>query len=78
MSTPIPDFTPCCTFDEWVYQATAILGAAAAEIHGAVMSGGTDAANKKLADMIPAFDGMAAEFRTLLGKPARPDMADDD
>ncbi len=72
-----PDFIPCCHFDEWVYQAAAVIGAAAAEIHAAVMSGDTAGANEKLAQMVPAVDGIAAEFRTLLGKPARPDMAEE-
>lgn len=70
-----PDFTPCARFDEWIYQAAVVIGAAAAEIHTAVMSGDTAGANQKLAEMIPAVDAIPAEFRLLLGKPARPDMA---
>jgi hypothetical protein len=72
-----PDFIPCLTFEEWLYQAAAVIGAAAAEIHAAVMSGDTAGANEKLAQMVPAVDGISAEFRTLLGKPARPDIADE-
>ncbi len=70
-----PDFIPCRHFAEWHYQATAVLGAAAAEIHAAVMSGDTAGANEKLSEMIPAVDGIAAEFRLLLGRPSRPDVA---
>lgn len=69
------DFIPCCRFDEWHFQAAAILGAAAAEIHAAVISGDTAGANAKLSGMVPAVDAIAAEFRQLLGKPARPDTA---
>ena len=69
------DFIPCVSFDEWMYQTTAVLGAAAAEIHYAVMSGDTAGANAKLSEMVPAVDAIAAEFRQLLGRPARPDTA---
>lgn len=72
-----PDFTPCCHFDEWTFQAAAVLGAAAAEIHAAVISGDTTSANDKLAEMVPAVDAISAEFRHLLGRPARPDLADE-
>lgn len=70
------DFIPCCRFDEWHFQAVAVLGAAAAEIHyAAVSTGDTAGANEKLSEMIPAVDGIAAEFRLLLGRAARPDIA---
>ncbi len=72
-----PDFIPCNRFDEWTYQAAAVLGAAAAEIHAAVTSGDTTGANQKLAGMVPAVDAIAAEFRQLLGKPTRSDMAEE-
>ena len=71
------DFSPCTHLDEWIFQAAAVIGAAAAEIHAAVLSGDTAGANQKLAAMIPAVDGLAAEFRLLLGKPARPDDNDE-
>lgn len=70
-----PDFYPCCRFDEWLFQAATVLGAAAAEIHAAVMSGDTAGTNTKLCEMVPAVDAIAVEFRLLLGKPARPDTA---
>ena len=70
-----PDFYPCCRLDEWLFQAAAVLGAAAAEIHAAVVSGDTAGSNAKLAEIVPAVDAVAAEFRLLLGKPARPDTA---
>jgi hypothetical protein len=72
-----PDFTPCCHFDEWVYQAAAVIGAAAADIHMATLSGDTASANIRLAEMVPAVDAIAAEFRQLLDKPARPDLAEE-
>lgn len=72
-----PDFIPCCRFDEWHYQAAAILGAAAAEIHAAVLSGDSACANQKLAEMTPAVDAIATEFRHLLGKPTKPDMPEE-
>lgn len=77
MNTEQIEFVPCGHFDEWIYQTTAIVGKAAAEIHGAVLSGDTFGANKTLAEMIPTIDAIAAEFRTLLGYPARPDMAEE-
>jgi len=73
----IPDFVPCADFAEWLPQAAAVLGAVAAELHNTILSGNTDAATIRLTEMIPAFDGMAAEFRVLLGHPARPDLIDD-
>ena len=71
------DFLPCGHFDEWMYQSITALGKAANEIHGAALSCDTFNANKNLAEMIPAIDAIAAEFRTLLGYPGRPDTAEE-
>lgn len=71
------DFTPCHQFDDWLPQAIAVIGAAAAEIHEAALSGDTAQAYKKMAAMIPAMDGLADEFRMLLGYSGRPDVAEE-
>ena len=71
------DFMPCHHFDHWLPQAIAVIGAAAAEIHQAALYGEKGPAYKKLAAMIPAMDGLADEFRMLLGYSGRPDVTEE-
>lgn len=68
---------PCFDLNGWILNATAVLGKAAATIHDGELSGDVAAATQALAAMLPDIDGLAAEFRCLLGKPARPDLADE-
>jgi len=68
---------PCFDLNGWIVNATAVLGKAAATIHDGEISGDVAAATQALAAMLPDIDGLAAEFRLLLGKPARPDLADE-
>ena len=66
---------PCFSLSDWITQAAAVIGKAAQAIHEGESSGDMAAATQALASLLPDVDGVAAEFRLLLGKPARPDMA---